>query len=162
MTRINVLASVLYSKSVELKTHNFNKLIWNNNRNKLVSSLSAMQFLVASIGLKNISHTQAEEIISVLHATYDYNTERFSDLLRGASDESAFPNEYDDVIFQMHLILSRCINSIVKKEKGYLNTVSRYIKAFHNLPRAFLSITDKSKISPSDAIAYSKSYLNLD
>ena len=67
MTRIHVLASVLYSKSVGLKTRNFNKLIWNNNRNKSVSSLSAMQFLVASIGSKNISHTQAGEIISVLH-----------------------------------------------------------------------------------------------
>ena len=162
MTRINVLASVLYRKSVSLKNQDFNKLIWNNNRNELVSSLSEMQFLVACIGLKNISHTQAEEIISVLHATYDYNTERFSDLLREASDESAFPDEYDDVIFQMQLILSMCINSIVKKEKGYLNTVSRYIKAFHNLPRAFLSITDKSRISPAEAIDYSKSYLKLD
>ena len=161
MTRINVLASVLYSKSVGLKSRNFNKLIWNNNRNKLVSSLSAMQFLVASIGSKNISHTQAEEIISVLHDTYDYNTEQFSNLLRKASDESVFSDEYDDVIFQMHLILSMCINSIVKKEKGYMNTVSRYIKAFHNLPRAFLSMTDKSRLSPSDAIEYSKSYLNV-
>ena len=98
----------------------------------------------------------------MLHATYDYNTERFSDLLREASDKSDYSDEYDDIIFQMHLILSMCINSIVKKEKGYMNTVSRYIKAFHNLPRAFLSMTDKNRLSPSDAIEYSKSYLNLD
>ena len=162
MTRINVLASVLYSKSVGLKTQNFNKLIWNNNRNKLVSSLAAMQFLVASIGSKNISHTQAEEIISVLHDTYDYNTEEFSNLLREASDESDYSDQYDDVIFQMHLILLKCINSAMKKEKGYILAVSSYIKAFHNLPRAFLSITDKSRISPADAINYSKSYLKLD
>ena len=113
------------------------------------------------IGSKNISHTQAEEIISVLHDTYDYNTEQFSNLLREASDKSDFSDEYDDVIFQMHLILSTCINSIVKKEKGYILTVSSYIKAFHNLPRAFLSITDKSRISPAEAIDYSKSYLKL-
>ena len=161
MTRINVLASVLYRKSVSLKNQDFNKLIWNNNRNELVSSLSEMQFLVACIGLKNISHTQAEEIISVLHIAYNYNAEEFSNLLREASDESDFSDKYDDVIFQMHLILSTCINSIVKKEKGYMNTVSRYIKAFHNLPRAFLSMTDKSRLSPSDAIEYSKSYLNV-
>ena len=121
-----------------------------------------MQFLVASIGSKNISHTQAEEIISVLHDTYDYNTEQFSNLLREASDESDYSDEYDDVIFQMHLILLKCINSAMKKEKGYILTVSSYIKAFHNLPRAFLSITDKSRISPADAIDYSKSYLKLD
>ena len=122
MTRINVLASVLYRKSVSLKNKNFNKLIWNNNRNEFVSSLSAMQFLVACIGLKNISHSQAEEIISVLHVAYDYKTEEFSDLLREASDESDYSDEYEDVIFQMHLILSMCINSIVKKEKGYILT----------------------------------------
>ena len=162
MTRINVLASVLYRKSVSLKNQNFNKLIWNNNRNEFVSSLSAMQFLVACIGLKNISHSQAEDIISVLHIAYDYKTEEFSDLLREASDESDYSDEYEDVIFQMHLILSKCINSAMKKEKGYILTVSSYIKAFHNLPRAFLSITDKSRISPSDAIEYSKSYLKLD
>ncbi len=162
MTRLNVLASVLYRKSVSLKNQNFNRLIWNNKRNELVSSLSAMQFLVACIGLKNISHSQAEEIISVLHVTYNYNTEEFSDLLRKASDESDYSDEYDNVIFQMHLILSKCINSIIKKEKGYILTVSSYIKAFHNMPRAFLSITDKSRISPSDAMEYSKSYLKLD
>ena len=162
MTRINVLSSVLYRKSVSLKNQDFNKLIWNNNRNELVSSLSEMQFLVACIGLKNISQTQAEEIVSVLHIAYNYNAEEFSNLLREASDESDYSDEYDDVIFQMHLILLKCINSIVKKEKGYMNTVSRYIKAFHNLPRAFLSMTDKSRLSPSDATEYSKSYLNLD
>ena len=162
MTRVNVLASVLYRKSVSLKTQNFNKLIWNNNRNELVSSLSAMQFLVGCIGLKNISHSQAEEIISVLHAAYHYDTKEFSDLLREASDESDYSDEYEDVIFRMHSILSECINSAIKKEKGYILTVSSYIKAFHNLPRAFLSITDKSKISPSNAIEYSKSYLKLD
>lgn len=162
MTRVNVLASVLYRKSVGLKTQNFTRLVWKNNRREFVSSLSAMQFLVACIGLKNISHLQAEEIISVLHTVYGYNTEEFSDLLRGASEKSDYSDEYNDVIFQMHLILSACINSITKKEKGYVSTVSRYIKAFHNLPRAFLSITDNSGISPSDAIEYSKSYLQPD
>lgn len=149
-------------KSVSLKNQDFNKLIWNSNRNELVSSLSAMQFLVACIGLKNISHLQAEEIISVLQVTYNHNTEEFSDLLIEASDKSDYSDEYDDVIFQMNLILSKCINSVVKKEKGYILTVSRYIKAFHNLPRAFLSPTDKYRISPFDAIKYSKVYFKLD
>ena len=162
MTRINVLASVLYSKAVSLKNLNFAKLVWKNNRNKLVSSLSEMQFLVACIGLKNISLPQAEEIISVLHNSYDHNTEDFSDLLREAAGESNYSDEYNDVVFQMNVILSECVNSAMKKEKGYIHTVSGYIKAFHNLPRAFLSITDKSAISPSDALKYSRSYLKID
>ena len=161
MTRVNVLASVLYRKSVSLKNQNFNKLIWNNNRKELISALSVMQFLVACIGLKNISRLQAEEIISVLHIVYHYDMQEFADLLRDATDESDYSNEYEGVIFQMHSILSECINSVMQKEKGYIQTVSNYIKAFHNLSRAFLPITDKSKISASDAIEYSKSYLNL-
>ena len=161
MTRVNVLASVLYRKSVSLKNQNFNKLIWNNNRNELISSLSAMQFLVACIGLRNISRSQAEEIISVLHIAYHYDMQENSDLLREATDESDYSNEYEDLLFRMHSILSMCINSAKQKEKGYIRTVSSYIKAFHNFPRAFLSITDKSKISPSDAIEYSTSYLKL-
>ena len=161
MTRVNVLASVLYRKSVSLKNQNFNKLIWNNNRNELISSLSAMQFLVACISLRNISRSQAEEIISVLHIAYHYDMQENSDLLREATDESDYSNEYEDLLFRMHSILSMCINSAMQKEKGYIRTVSSYIKAFHNFPRAFLSITDKSKISPSDAIEYSTSYLKL-
>ena len=161
MTRVNVLASILYRKSVSLKNQNFNKLIWNNNRNELISSLSVMQFLVACIGLRNISRSQTEEIISVLHIEYHYDIQEFSDLLREATDEPDYSDEYENVIFRMHSILSMCINSAMQKEKGYIRTVSGYIKAFHNLPRAFLSITDKSKISPSAAIEYSKSYLKL-
>ena len=85
-----------------------------------------------------------------------------ANLLKEAVEESNCSAEYEDVIFQMQWILSNCINCVVKKKKGYILTVSKYIKAFHNFPRAFLSQEDKLKISPSDAIKYSKSYLKLD
>lgn len=162
MTRGNVLASVLYGKAVSLKNQNFNKLVWKHNRDKLVSSLSAMQFLTACIGLKNISLSQAEEIISVLRVAYNYNTEDFSDLLKEASAESDHSVDYEELLFQMHYILSDCIKCATQKRKGYIDTISRYIKAFHNFPRAFLSLTDRSKISSKDAMEYSKSYLKYD
>ena len=121
-----------------------------------------MQFLTACMGLRDISFPRAEQIITTLNVTYEYDTDNFSDLLKEAVEESNCSAEYEDVIFQMQWILSNCINCVVKKKKGYILTVSKYIKAFHNFPRAFLSLEDKLKISPSDAIKYSKSYLKLD
>lgn len=162
MTRVNVLATVLYHMSVDLKNQNFNKLLWKHNRDKLLSSLSAMQFLTACIGLKNISLSQAEQILTTLNVTYEYDTGCFSDLLKEASEKSNYSAEYDDILFQMHWILSDCIDSVAKMRKGYILTTGNYIKAFHNYPRVFLSLNDKLKISPLDAIEYSKSYLKLD
>lgn len=162
MTRVNVLAQILYRTAVELKHMDFNKLVWKHNREKLISSLSAMQFLTACIGLKNISVSQAEEIISILRVTYNYNAEDFSNALIGATAESDYSAKYEELLFLMHSILSECINSIVKKGKGCVNTISRHIMAFHNLPRAFLSISDRDGISMEDAIEYSKSYLKHD
>lgn len=159
MTRVNVLASVLYRTAVRIKNSNFNKLVWRCNRDNLVSSLTAMQFLTGCIGLKNISLLQAEEIISILRNTFDYGIDDFSDILKDASAESDYPIEYEDLLFQMHFILSECINNIMHTKKCNIATVSRYIKAFHNFPRAFLSLTDSSKISPEDALEYSKSYI---
>lgn len=162
MTRGNVLASVLYNTSVSLKNRDFNKLSRKHNRDKLISSLSAMQFLTACIEADSISLSQAEQIITVLKVEYNYDTDQFSELLKEAEERSDHSPEYRDIIFQMHLILSVCINSVTEKRKGYIETVSRYIKAFHNFPRVFLSITNRSRISPSDAVEYSKSYLKSD
>lgn len=162
MTKGNILASVLYSMSVSLKNQNFNKLLWKHNREKLISSLSAMQFLTACLGFKSISVSQAEVIITILNVTYSYDTDYFSDSLKEASEKSDYTDEYYEVLFQMHWILSDCINIARQKRKGYILTISKYIKAFHNLPRAFLSLNDKLKISPTDALEYSKPYLKLD
>ena len=162
MTRTNILASMLYRIAVSLKNINFSKLVWKHNREKLISTLSAMQFITGCIGLKNISLTQAEEIISILSTSYGYDKDELSNSLKEATAMSDYSDEYEELLFDMHFILSECINSAVKRKKGYVSTISRYIKAFHNYPRAFLSLADKSKISPTDAIEYSKSYLKLD
>ena len=162
MTRTNILASMLYRIAVSLKNMNFSKLVWKHNREKLISTLSAMQFITGCIGLKNISLTQAEEIISILSTSYGYDKDELSNSLKEATAMSDYSNEYEELLFDMHFILSECINSAVGRKKGYVSTISRYIKAFHNYPRAFLSLADKSKISPTDAIEYSKSYLKLD
>lgn len=156
MTKNNVLASVLYRMAVNLKNQDFNKLIYKRKREELISSLTAMQFLTHCVGMKHISFQQADIILSVLRHTYNYETDDISDLLIEASDESDYSVQHEDLLFQMHLILSSCIKETMKKNKGYINSISRYVKGFHNFPRAFLSLTDKAKISPKDATEYSK------
>ena len=162
MTRTNILASMLYKTAVSSKNMDFDKLVWKHNREKLIYSLSAMQFITGCIGLKNISLLQAEEITNILSTSYGYNKDDFSNDLKEATSMADYSDEYEEVLFEMHFILSECLNVIMKRKKGYISTISRYIKAFHNYPRVFLSLADKSKISPQDAIEYSKSYLKLD
>ena len=101
-------------------------------------SLAAMQFLTVCIGLKSISLSRAQEIISILRDTYGYDTEGLSDILIEASAESDYSIEYEDLLFHIHSILSKCIDSVIRKCNTY--TVSQYIRAFHNYPRAFFRL----------------------
>ena len=159
MTKTNVLASELYRLALSLKNQDFKKLKLKRYRKDLINCLSSMQFLTHCVGMKSISLPQAEMIVSILKNTYNYDTDMLWESLKEASDASDLSAEYEELLFTMHWILSACINSVTQKKKGYINSVRLYIKAFHNYPRAFLSLTDKSKISAEEAIEYSKSYL---
>ena len=161
MTKSNILSSLLYRSAVSLKNQDYKKLKNKRYRGELINTLSAMQFLTHCVGMKSISLPQAEIIVSVLKNTYNYDTDTLLESLKEASDNSEFSADYEDLLFKMHWILSSCINSATQKRKGYINSINLYIKAFHNFPRAFLSLTDKSKISAQEAIEYSKSYMDF-
>ena len=162
MTRGNVLAALLYRKAVELKNQNYSKLYWKKNRDNLIKSLSAMQFLTHCIGMDSIQDDQAEIILSTLKNSFFFDTADLRNSLNEASAESNITKEYRDLLFHMNLILSSCIYEVSEAKSGCAESVRRYIFGFHNLPRAFLSLSDKMKISPVQAWGYSKSYLKLD
>lgn len=162
MTRSNVLAAILYKTAVGLKNRNYSKLFWTKNRNELVKSLSAMQFLTHCIGMDCITDDQTEIILSTLKNTFNFETHELSDLLNKATAEADLSQEYQDLLFRMNLILSSCIYEITERKNGRADSVRRYICGFHNMPRAFLSLSDKMKISPADAWNYSESYLKFD
>ncbi len=162
MTRSNVLATVLYRTAVGLKNRDYSKLIWNKNRKVLIDSLALMQFLTHCIGMNCISDHQVEIILSTLKNTFNFEIDELRDLLNEASPESDISQDYRDLLFRMNLILSSCIHKIAQRKNGYAETVRKYILGFHNMPRAFLSLSEKMKISPAEAWEYSKSYLKLD
>lgn len=159
MTKANVLASVLYRLAISLKNQDFKKLIFKRHRKDLIYTLSSMKFLTHCIGMKSISPYQAERIVNLLKDTNNIDTDALTESLKEASDESDFSVDYENLLSEMQRILSSCIDILLQKKKGYINSINLYIKAFHNYPRAFLSLTDKARISPEQATEYSKVYL---
>ena len=159
MSRQNILASVLYRMAVSLKRKASEEFRKKKNREKLIEQISAMQFLTHCVGSKYIPSSKLPFIISVLQNTYEYETEELYALLNEAAEEADFSDSYEEVLFQMQEILCACVLELTQRKKGYPERVSLYLMGFHNLPRAFLSVMDRSKISPNEAIEYSAPYL---
>ena len=159
MTRTNLLASVLYQSALHMKSLDSRSLRREKNREKAMEALSMMQFLTGCLGMRQISDEQAEIILSVLEHTYHYDVSELSEPLKDAEAVTDLSPEYDDLLFRMHLILSDGLSAIMRKDG---DSAWRCMAAFHNLPKAFLSLGDTGKISPQDAWEWSKSYLKLD
>ena len=159
MTRTNLLASVLYQSALNMKSLDPRSLRRKKNREKAMEALSMMQFLTGCLGMRQISDEQTEIILSVLEHTYHYDVSELAEPLKDAEAVTDLSPEYDDLLFRMRLILSDGLSAVMRKDG---DSAWRCMAAFHNLPRAFLSLGDTGKISPQDAWEWSKSYLKLD
>ena len=159
MTRTNLLASVLYQSALNMKSLDPRSLRRKKNREKAMEALSMMQFLTGCLGMRQISDEQTEIILSVLEHTYHYDVSELVEPLKDAEAVTDLSPEYDDLLFRMRLILSDGLSAVMRKDG---DSAWRCMAAFHNLPRAFLSLGDTGKISPQDAWEWSKSYLKLD
>ena len=83
-------------------------------------------------------------------------------LLSSLHSDSSFSYNYIELAIFMKTSLAECIVYLTSKGKNYRTTIKRYICGFHNLPRAFLSIDNKMKVSTAEAMEYFKPYLKLD
>lgn len=159
MTRTNLLASVLYQSALNMKSLDPRSLRRKKNREKAMEALSMMQFLTGCLGMRQISDEQTEIILSVLEHTHHYDVSEVSEPLKNAEAHTDLSPEYDDLLLDMHVILSDGLSAVMRKDG---DSAWRCMAAFHNLPRAFLSLGDTGRISPQDAWEWSKSYLKLD
>ena len=159
MTKANLLASILYQSSLTMKNMDRQGLKRKKKREKAFETISMMQFLTGCLGIRHISDEQTKIILSVLEHTYHYDVSELSEPLRNAEARTDLSPEYDDLLFSMHLILSDGLSAIMRKDG---DSAWRCMAAFHNLPRAFLSLGDSQRISPRDALEWSKSYSKLD
>ena len=159
MTRANLLASVLYRSALTVKRLDPRSLRRKRDRERAVETLSMMQFLTGCLGMRQISDEQTEVILSVLEHTHHCDVSELAEPLRDAEAVTDLSPEYDGLLFRMHLILSDSLSAVMRKDG---DSAWRCMAAFHNLPRAFLSLGDTGRISPQDAWEWSKSYLKLD
>ncbi len=79
--------------------------------------------------------------------------------LRTSAEEERLADDYLSLLDRMDNILADSEDLLRCRGKGYRENVRKNLLAFHNLPRAFLSVTDRAKLTPHDAWEYSKAYL---
>ncbi len=66
--------------------------------------------------------------------------------------------EYFELIVYMNKTLCSCTELLLNQQGDYKKTVCNYIRGFHNLPKAFFPLDDRTRISVKDAMAYFESY----
>ena len=82
-----------------------------------------------------------------------------SSLLLELKDNTLFSDEYFKLALLMYESVFESVVILSKKEKNYKTTAIKYIHGFHNLPRAFLPIENRMRISASDAMNYYSQYI---
>ena len=159
MARQQILAARLYYDALSLKRMGPKDLLRRQNRDEVMRTLSEMQLLTACMGLDEITDEQIEIILSELSKRAGEDLSETAAALKEASPNADTSETYRGLLFRMHRMLTACQRELSAREKGYARRAQAYMLAFHNLPRAFLSVSDRSRISPEDAERYADSYL---
>ncbi|MBO4769361.1 MAG: hypothetical protein J5563_01095 [Clostridia bacterium] len=83
-------------------------------------------------------------------------------ILNELKTDLSYSSEYYELALFMCRNLFECVCFLASKTKNCRQTVWRYIHGFHNLPRAFLPLENKARLSVAEAMDYYKPYLKLD
>ena len=159
MARQQILAARLYYDALSLKRMGPKDLLRRKNRDEVMRTLSEMQLLTACMGLDEITDEQGEIILSELSKRAGEDLSEPAAALKEASPNAETAETYRGLLFRMHRMLTACQRELSAREKGYARRAQTYMLAFHNLPRAFLSVSDRARISPEEAERYADSYL---
>ncbi|MBO5047141.1 MAG: hypothetical protein J6D19_01880 [Clostridia bacterium] len=158
MTRNSVLAELLYTKAIEMKTMPFPLFFSSKSKRRMAENFNFLQFVTSCLAMQTISDHEADRILEKLVSDFHFSNADFFDAFQNAKAFSDHSPEYQDILFLMNDILSSCMAEILRKTPDKIK-LRRLCFAFHNLPRAFLSLSDHRKISPAEAISYSTSFL---
>lgn len=151
MTRASILADRLYDMGIGLKRFDQSKLARKKYRQECINDLSAMQYLVHCIGKQRISDDDAHKIIYVLDAYRHPRLQNYAEHLLDADEMSDYSDEYDELSFDMASSLTYCTAILAGRRKDEYGAVCKIMWAFHNAPRAFLSLSHGMRISLQDA-----------
>lgn len=111
--------------------------------------------------MKKIPDSRIDDIINICEQILGELSEPYKVDLENAEVPADYSEEYYDLLLKMNGMLFSCVNELTERKKGYEKSVHRYIMGFHNLPRAFLTGSDVSRISVREAWEYCESYLKL-
>ena len=81
-------------------------------------------------------------------------------ILECLKNDLSYSSEYYDLAVFMCRSLFECVCFLASKKKNNRLTIWRYIHVFHNLPRAFLPLDNRARVSVADAMDYFGAYLN--
>lgn len=151
LTRVSLLAELLYDMGIGLKRFDPSKLARKKYRGECIRNLSAMQYLVHCLGMKHIADEDARKILALLDTHRHSRLQNYADGFLEAEAESDYSDEYHSFLFEMASSLTYCISVLSSKRKGEYDTVCKVMRAFHNAPRAFFSLSNGMKISLQDA-----------
>ena len=127
--------------------------------NKLAEELygKSVKFKKYSVG-DLLRRTKRSELLEELNETQTC----VNQLLKEMKDDADYSSEYYELALFMSRSLFECVFYLASANRNSKLTALKYIHGFHNLPRAFLSLENRSHISANDALNYYRSYLMLD
>ena len=159
MTKRDILSEELYRLSCGLEKHN---LFIASQRNTLMRTLSAMEYLVSCINMDSISNGQAQIIINTLENILHTRYFDFASSLIIAEPKAENVQNQQALLFELTGITSLCIGALCDKNKNYKESVRRYIAVLKTASRALLPCAHKAWLSAEEATQITRTYLKCD
>ncbi len=76
--------------------------------------------------------------------------------------EHTYSEKHIELATYMITVLDDCMVSLYRKERNYRTTVSKYIRGFHNIPKAFFAVENQARVSTEEAYKNFFSYIKCD
>ena len=123
---------------------------------KLAENIYAKSILLKNFNTRTLLFKRNRSALTTRLCEIRELAESLSVYVQNSADHSA---EYHKLALFMNQTLCDCIEWSAAKGKIDRNTLCRYLRGFHNLPRAFLSVENAMQISPDKAMDYFQSHL---
>lgn len=159
MTKRDILSVELYRLSCGLEKYN---LFLTSQRNTLMRTLSAMEYLVSCINMDSISNDQAQIIINTLENILHTRYFDFASSLLIAESKAVCIQNQQELLFELTGATSLCIGELCNKNKNYKESVRRYIAVTKTVSRALLPHAHEAWISTEEATRITRTYLKCD
>ena len=138
--RIAVLAEPLYEMGLWLKRYDAVKLMRKKYRTEFLHTISAMQYILQWMQKGYINEREAIEIVRKLDSYQLPNLSCYQARFLEAHEQSDYSEDYYTLLSKMASTLQFCTDVIATKFKAEYHKVWKTMRAFHNAPRAFLSV----------------------